>query len=382
VDGLGVKPVKVGLFRPLYAQTGNYVSVYLDASRAHENAPDEVALRWRAARERLADAGADRRTLDAIGEVVTDPARAAPGRAVFARAGVVTFTAPLGAPPRREIARIGELPHLMPLLAQRPPAAPHLRVVANRAGGEVIAVGAGGTQRGEAGSRRWPVHKVAGGDWSQLRYQRRAEEAWEENAKQLAATVADAAQRVRPEQIVMAGDNRARSLVLRHLSAPLQSRTVELDQEVAPDSAAMARAVDHSITALADRECRARFGEWQARRAHSGTVEGLAATLAALREGRVSDLFIADRPASTATVWIGPEGADVAVSEDELRTRGVADPVRERADAAIVRALAATDAELHFLPEDLVMSGTTGAGGGIGFPPDGICATLRWAEGS
>jgi hypothetical protein len=300
---------------------------------------------------------------------------------VFARAGVVTFTAPLGAPPRREIARIGELPHLMPLLAQRPPAAPHLRVVANRAGGEIIAVGTAGTRHDEVPGRRWPVHKVPGGGWSQLRYQRSAEETWEENAKQLAASVADAAQRVRPEHIVMAGDNRARSLVLRHLKAPLQSRTVELDQEVAPDSPAMAQAVDHSITALADRECRARFGEWQARRAHSGTVEGLAATLAALREGRVSDLFIADRPSSTATVWIGPDGADVAVSGEELQARGVANPVRERADAAIVRGLAATDAELHFLPEDLVNRDVTGPGGGTGFPPDGICAMLRWAEG-
>jgi predicted NBD/HSP70 family sugar kinase len=253
-------------------------------------------------------------------------------------------------------------------------------VVANRAGGEIVAVAGGDAAwQEDVPGRRWPVHKASRGGWSQLRYQRSAEEAWEENAKQLAASVIDAAERVRPEHIVMAGDMKARSLLLRHLTTPLRSRAVQVDREVAADSPAMAQAVNHSATALADRECRARFGEWQVRRAHAGTVEGLAATLAALREGRVSDLFAADRPSSAATVWIGPDGADVAVSAAELRARGVPDPVRERADAAIVRALAATDAELHFLPEDLVVSDGAGRGS-ITFPPDGICATLRWSE--
>lgn len=103
--------------------------------------------------------------------------------------------------------------------------------------------------------------------------------------------------------------------------------------------------------------------------------KGSAGTLAALRDGRVSALFVADRPTSTATVWIGPDGADVALTEAELRERGVRAPVTERADAAIVRALAATDAELHFLPEDLVVSEDSS----IACPRDGICATLRWA---
>jgi hypothetical protein len=79
-------------------------------------------------------------------------------------------------------------------------------------------------------------------------------------------------------------------------------------------------------------------------------------------------------------VWIGPEGADVATTLPELHARGVPDPVPERADAAIVRALAATDAELHFLPEDLVAAEARAGGDAITFPRDGICATLRWGE--
>src|SRR5437764_12822455 len=96
-------------FRPLYERTGNYVSVDLATARDHQDAPQEVALRWRAARQELAEAGAGENTLDAIEAVVTDPARAAPGRAVFARDGTVTFTGPLASPPRRQISRVGEL---------------------------------------------------------------------------------------------------------------------------------------------------------------------------------------------------------------------------------------------------------------------------------
>lgn len=320
--------MKVGFFRPLYSHLGGYVSVYLDTLRSGEDAPDEVGRRWRAARQRLAEAGAPAGTLDAIEAVVADPARAAPGRALFARDGRVTFTAPLRAAPRREIARVGQLPHLMPLLAQRPPAAHHLRV-GTGAGRELATPRAG---REPAPGRRAreprPVDKAA----------------------------------------------RAGALMLDHLPGPLKARTHGGSGKPGADIPAVASRLEHSITARADRDCRARFGEWNSRQARSGTVEGLPETLAALREGRVADLFIADRPVSTAMVWIGPDGADVAASVRELRERGVPDPVPERADAAIVRALAATDAELHFLPEDLVAT----EAGAVTFPRDGICATLRW----
>jgi hypothetical protein len=267
----------------------------------------------------------------------------------------------------------------MPLLAQRPPAAPHLRVVASRAGGEIVAVDGGGAavEDDRVSRRKWPLHKSPSGGWSQNHHQRNAEEAWEENAKELVAGVVDASERTGAELIVMAGDVRARALVLEHLPAALRSQTTVVEEEVPPDSPAMARAAEQAVAQWAERDSRARFGEWQAGLAHGGAVEGLASTLAALRNGQVADLFVADRPTSTATVWIGPEGADLAVSEEELREWGVAEPVTERADAAIARALVATDAELHFLPEDLVTE-ADGDEPGIVSPRDGICATLRW----
>ncbi len=372
--------MKLGFLRPLYEQTGGWVSAYLDTSRAHENAPGEVALRWRAARDRLAAAGADAATLAAAGELMTGPDLAAPGRAVFARAGEAVFTAALPAPPRREIARVGPLPHLMPLLAQQPPQPAHLRVAATLGGGDILAVtGADTAWLQRAGRREWPVHKTSTGGWSQARHQRSTEEAWEENAKELAAQVTEAAGRIGATRIVIAGDTRARSLLLRHLSTPLRALTAELDKEAPADSDILAEAARQALAEEEDKECRARFDHWRVQLAHGAGTEGLAPTLTGLADGQVSELFVADRPTSTASAWIGPAATELAGSQTQLRERGVAQPVCERADAAIIRAAACTDAELRFLPEDVVSAPEPGV---IAQPRDGICATLRYPPAS
>jgi hypothetical protein len=65
--------VDLGFLRPLYDQIGDYVSVYLDTDRGHENALDAIELRWQAARQRLAGAGASRASLDAAAAVTGGP---------------------------------------------------------------------------------------------------------------------------------------------------------------------------------------------------------------------------------------------------------------------------------------------------------------------
>lgn len=375
--------MKLGFLRPLYQQAGGYVSVYLDTSRAEENAAQAVGLRWRAARDRLAGAGADAATLDAAGAVITDPGQAAPGRAVFARAGEVLLAAALPGPPRREISRVAPLPHVMPLLAQQPPQPPHLRVTATRGGGDIVAVtGAGPVWEGGAGRTEWPVHKVPGGGWSQARYQRSAEEAWDENAKQLAARVTELAGQTGAQRIVIAGDARARALLLRHLGSPLQALASMIEQEIDAGSAAMAEAAEQALAKEEDQRCRERFDHWRSQLAHDAGVEGLPPTLTGLADCQVSELFLADRPNSAAAAWIGPAATDLAAAESDLRDRGVARPACERADAAIARAVAATDAELRFLPGDLAGEPPGGRDADATLPRDGICATLRYPPAS
>lgn len=368
----------LGFLRPLYERIGDYVSVYTDTDRAHENASEAIALRWRAARERLSAAGASPASLDAVAEVINDPAEAAPGRAVFCRDGEVVFTAALAAPPRREIARVAALPHLMPLLSQNPPPIPHVRVSATRAGGEIVAIGGSGEQWLDwVAGRRWPVHKTKVGGWSQDRYQRSVEETWDENAKALAAEVVSAAERAGAQRVVVAGDVRARTLLLDRLPVLLRESAAVVPDEVDADSEAMAEAAGRALADWSDSHTRERFEDWQARQAQGLAVAGLAPVMAAFRNGQVSDLFLADDPSSTAAAWLGPAGHELAVSEEELVEYGVPEPFTDRADAALVRAVASTDAELHFLPEE--PGATPDPPAGSARPRDGVCATLRFS---
>jgi hypothetical protein len=344
--------MQLGFLRPLYAGEGNCASIYLDASPTADDTADLLALRWRAARDKLAEQGADATTLDALDEVVIGPARQEPGLAAFARSGEVMFTARLSHPPRREISRYARLPHVMPLLAQYPPQVTQLRVEADRTGGEIMAVrAADATAKERIEGVGWPVHKSSVGGWSQARYQRSAEEAWEENAKQLAAAVTAEARRAEAELIVVSGDIRARALLLEHLAKPLRDGAVIVDREVSVDSELMAEAAEQAVRARTEQEARRRLESFRSQLAHGTATEGLTETMAALGDGLASEVLIADDPTSTASAWIGPEPEDLAASEAELRERGVDQVATDRADAAIVRAVACTGAELWFVPE-------------------------------
>jgi Bacterial archaeo-eukaryotic release factor family 2 len=372
--------VNLDFLRPVYEQIGEYVSVYLDTDRAHEEAAQAIELRWHAAREELAAAGASPASLAAVAAAVDGGGEAARGRAIFARDGAVAFAADLDSPPRRPIARLAPLPHLMPLLAQHRAPVPYLLVSATHEGGEIVAVGGTGAQwQDSIEGHGWPVHKTKVGGWSQDRYQRSVEEAWDENAKALAAEVTAVASRIGAGHVIVAGDVRARSLLLSHLATPLVESAAVIEEEIAADSPAMAKAADRALSQWAERRSRERFDDWQARLAHGLAVEGLAQVMAAFRDGQVSDLFVADDPTSTAAAWIGPAGHDLAVSRDELLERNVQDPVTDRADAALVRAVVLTDAELYFLPADLVETGDPAACGDIARPRDGVAATLRFS---
>jgi hypothetical protein len=371
--------MNLDFLRPLYEHTGGYVSVYLDTSLDHPEAPHEVALRWRSAREQLAVDGADERTLDAVAAVLADRRDAAPGRAVFGRGGAVLLTEALSGPPRTEIARLAPLPHVLPMLAKRRLHVPHLRVTARHDGGEIAEVTAVGAEQPEqVKGTGWPVHKASAGGWSEPRFERSTEEAWEVNAKELAAQVTAAAGKINARLILLGGDVRARSLVLDHLGSELAASTVVIDREVPAESEAAARAAAQAIAARAAEQARERFAVWQTEQAHQRGVAGWPATIAALRDGEVAEVLLAEDAPAPDTAWIGPEGSDLALSAADLTERGVREPVTDRADAALVRALATTSAQLWFLPVDLSDDAAAAGGSGAVLPQDGICALLRY----
>ncbi|MEW1585816.1 peptide chain release factor 1, partial [Micromonospora vinacea] len=113
--------MQLSFLRPLYDRPGPWCSVYLDASADTEDAHPALDLRWRALERRLAEQGADEANIAALDRVVRghDPMVGDYGLALFASHGRVVLSEYLSAPPLRDLAHVGPLPHVMPLLAQR-----------------------------------------------------------------------------------------------------------------------------------------------------------------------------------------------------------------------------------------------------------------------
>jgi len=371
--------VDLGFLRPLYENppdwpASGYVSVYLDTT-PKENAPNEVALRLRAAREALAAAGADHATLDAVLAANLDhvPARS---HALFAAGGSVRLHGIMPeSPSLGESSSYTPLPHVVPWLAQRPPRLPHVRVSANREGGQVLAVpGAWPETQGdletaklgltEVTGESWPVHKPSGGGWSQPRFQRSAEETWTETAKRIAGAVTVAADRVKAVFVVLGGDIREREILADELPKALRGNLVIVDREVELTAPAFDEAAWAEESWRAALDASARLDELRAQLdrppGERRAVQGLDGTLTALRDGLVSDVLIAD-PAWQATAWIGPGMADAAAERDQLAGPGVTDPVTDLASEALARAAAGTGAELHFLEPEAAETGWVAA---------------------
>ncbi|MEV4324923.1 Vms1/Ankzf1 family peptidyl-tRNA hydrolase [Microbispora rosea] len=357
--------MRLDFIRGLYERSGPYASVYVDTDRSSEGAANVVQRRWAQLRERLAEEGAPASALDPIGELMSDPVWAAPGRAAFARDGEVVLTEALAHRPRRQTARWSPLPHVVPLLAQRGEHVPHVEVLADRAGGDVTVV-ADGRRREltvEVADPDRSLQKTGQGGRSQANFDREVEEGWRRNAVALAEVVEKEAHGIGAEVVVLAGDPKARGLVTDHLAKDVVRRlTVAEHGSRAPgaDLDHFRRAVEGACRAWTERRCEELLDTYAA----GNAVAGLTETARALRDRRVGTVLMHDDPSSTAMMWIGPEPTQLSTDPAELAAWGVGEPMRERADAALARAVAATDAELWFVPR--LES------------PDGIGALLRF----
>ncbi|HEY6749406.1 MAG TPA: Vms1/Ankzf1 family peptidyl-tRNA hydrolase [Mycobacteriales bacterium] len=372
--------IRLDTLTGLLATPGPFATAYLDATRSKELGPQEVDKRWRALRAELAEQGADEATLaamdDAVGGHPDVPGDH--GQVLVGAGGRLLYDIALPEVPRRETASWSPLPDLMPALAQLGARVPYVLALVDRTGADVTVVGPDHsseetqTVKGDT----YPIRKVGVGGWAHLRYQHRAEDLWEANARQVAEVIESAVHRGRTRLVVLAGDVRAREALRKNLDERSAELVVELqtggraegiDEEKldAEVDSVVARAALDADQAVLDR-----FAEAHGR-AESGVGDVLAATgipdtVAALRQAQVDTLLIVDDPSSDATAWIGPEPVHLALTAEELTELGVTEPVQARLDAALVRAAAGTDATLVTLaPGQLDVA-------------DGLGATLRY----
>jgi hypothetical protein len=329
--------MELSYLRPLFAGDGPWASVYLDATRAGDNADRRLDLRWQGLAHALTSQGADRNTIEAIGVAIRDQPRR-PGRhglAIFANGGRVVLAEAMTEPPAADLAVWAPLPHAMPLVAQRGGEIPYVRVIAGHGGGDVQARH---TPRGARSNQR------------DDRYQN-----WKRNTGDVAAAVTDAADAIGAEVVVVAGDPHEVPLVVGKLPPRLRERVVTAEPDRLDDETARA------VAAVAEQNTRAaldRFGS----QPHAG---GLSDVVVRLQQGQVEQVLLVDHPSSTDRLWIG-EGDPRLIASDPgtLRRSGVV-PVEVRADAALLRAVVGTGAGLLLVgPQDLDL-------------PHGIGAILR-----
>lgn len=333
----------------VFTAPGPVVSVYLTTQGALPQAAQEVALRWKTLRSQLTDDGAPEAALAALDSAVDGSH--APGQTLVALSNPdgLLYTAHLPDLPERDHATVGPLPHLLPLLTVTQALLPHLVVVTDRLGAELIAVLPDQDDEHTAvAGEELHVARSAPGGWSQRRFQQRAENRWEANAREVAETLTQLVDRHRPRLVVVSGDVRA----VQFLREQVPGRVTELLHEVQGDYSNVDEALRRSterVAGVAQSDTAQLLEDYRERQAQGLTVAGPQATLAALHAGQVDTLLL-DPATADGTAWCGPDPAQVGASEQALHSAGVLDPRPAPLADAAVRAAAGTAAAIRLVP--------------------------------
>ncbi len=368
--------MKLAHLSPLLHRSGPWASVYFDTTRTTEDGARQQELRARGARDRLAEDGADPATGEAMYQALAGLEPRTPGRALFATAGEVVLDTPLGAPTPPALSYWSPLPHLTPLLDLARPMPDCVIAFIDRRGADLEVRRADGTTEpaGTAVGADWPLHRTTSAlDWSERHFQFAVENTWDENAEGTAAVIAECVERTGAEVVVLAGDQRQRRAVHERLPMALREVTTEAEGG--------ARAHGSSSDGLQREieEARAEAARARSERAldaflagHGQSADGVSALVDAAREHRIATLLV--QPGGRdldRRVWVGEEPDDLAMRPEDTPDEGRRERDTVRADDALLRAAAATGADIVPLPDNPENPDA---------PPSGLGALLRWAS--
>ncbi|MEU8571192.1 hypothetical protein AB0C51_23100 [Streptomyces pathocidini] len=380
--------MELGFLKPLYDRPGPWASVYIDTTRATEDAPRQQKLRERSVANQLIDAGADAYTVRAVMDrLAHEPVSGAPpGRALFAAGAEVVLDVPLAATPPTE-ATWSTLPHIAPLAGLRGDEPPCLVAYIDRTGADLELRDAHRCETlGQANGREWRGrgHRGVPTDRYEWHYRNKVENGWNETADVIVGEIARTWPETGARLLVLTGDPRERRVVHHRLPDQIKAVTVEVENGSRSPGASRS-ALDRRIAQACEeyvrgrvedaldrfRAGRGRGGEHGARGVDSNpgeAAEGVPALVDAARSHQVGTLLLTqDASDAGRAVWIGPGADQVAVQRGQAQAMGVPKPEQARADDALLRSAVAAGAELLLVPE-----GTKGPAGGLG-------AVLRWS---
>lgn len=342
---------------------GPFVTVYLGTEAAVEQASQQSELRWKTLRRELENDGAPPETLTAIDPLVPDAHHRGRTLAVVADTTGLRLVRHEPEPPARDAGWVAPLPRVGPLIEWAQSAVPHLVVLADRVGADIVvftrradSIGSGGAPVVSVGddSGEDPVlRKSNPGGWSQRRYQNRAENQWEQNAKEVAERVSALADETGARLIVVAGDVRALQLLREHLPERTAELLREVDgsrapgsglDEIADDVVKLAATVVAEDTVEILRQFKQERGQGDL------AVEGTKGTIEALAAARVDTLLIHDDPDDDRTAWFGPEPGMVGETKETVAGLGATEPQQARLVDVAIRAAFSTGASVRIVP--------------------------------
>ena len=338
--------------RALYESRGPFVSLYLDTTAAKEQGPEELALRWRGLRDKAAGAEATGAALDALDNIVDGSHRNGDGLIAFAAGDKIAHRRFLRRRPVDDGVHVGPLPHLIPLFEWAQDNPRYAVVLSDRTGAEIHVIGGRGeeNQLVDVEGDHDELRKVQPGGWSQRRFQARAEDSWEHNAKQVAEKLSEVVRSERLEFVLIAGDVRAVQFLHEHLPKELGSTAYELESE--PNSINEIRddiertAASYSASTLEELLQRYQEERGQADLA----TEGVERTLEALRMSQVDTLLVG-RDVPQMKAWFSPASLDQAATDAQtLKDLGLDDVQEGDLVDVLVRSALGTGARVRVLP--------------------------------
>lgn len=373
----------------LFEQPGPFVTIYLDTESAVEDAATRLETRWKDVVRDLRNQGVDDPTIEAL-QAARGGHELGGTRVLVASQGQVHLARSLPESTDTDVVRIGPMPYLLPLVDWIQTRVPHVVVLTDRHGADVLAYTEGATpvESTSVDTKRFPTHKTGTGAWSAQHFQLKVEENWKASAKDAAATVERIASEVDAQVIVISGDEHAVDLLRDHLPQQLQGRVQKAtggrsedgsDEHLAEQvmHALAGRLRDQVADALAD------FAKYRDRateiaQSHPATdgndyalnaANGVTAVLAALQKAQVGTLLLASDLDETRTVFYGPAPTMLAPHATDLEQMGVTDVQEGPLVDVLLRGAFGTGAEVLMVP-----AGTPDS------PDDGVGALLRYSD--
>lgn len=347
-----------------YTAPGPFVTCWLPALAANEDPAHRLRLEWRHAQAELVDP--PEAALAAInGLLASERAHQdTSSLMVFADAEGGLAGLHLAAQPDTGHGWVDALPRLGPALMARQHVVPHIVVVADRAGADIEVVDHDEAAEEHLDGDTTHLHRSHPGGWSQRRYQQRAENTWERNAKGVAEEVDALREQVGARLVVVAGDPRAVGFLIDHASDRLAAVLHHVEGAGRSDRdpfAEVSPEVHRLEETLVAGDLEAVLDRFVAGTANGGVADGPERTLALLGQGRVADVLVHDDPTDERRAWFAPDARQAATDPDTLTALGLT-PVEGRLVDVTLWAAHTTGAHIHMLPAAI----SNGPSGGIG----------------